>query len=218
MRVVCILALSLAALCASADPTDSPVKAAPNVTVTEVRTSRDPRASPPRCSLARALVLTRRGPRPVCVRAHVHGCSSRSTAPSPTSNGSARTRRCCAALLPECRGAQLLPWATLCSRRLRARASQTVYVRSTKNFVYRSRDEGKTWEKQNWKMEKAGTEEEGELTPTRARARAIALRTRAHRRAPGPGRQVGHPLAARERGRHVQDLLPRRGQAALGHI
>tara|TARA_B110001452_G_scaffold254872_1_gene246796 strand:- start:629 stop:847 length:219 start_codon:yes stop_codon:yes gene_type:complete len=39
--------------------------------------------------------------------------------------------------------------------------SQTVYVRSTKNFVYRSKDEGKTWEKQNWKMEKASAEEDG---------------------------------------------------------
>ena len=43
--------------------------------------------------------------------------------------------------------------------------SQTVFVRSTKNFVYRSKDEGKNWEKQNWKMEKAGTEEEGSLMP-----------------------------------------------------
>jgi hypothetical protein len=38
---------------------------------------------------------------------------------------------------------------------------KTVFVRSTKNFVYRSKDEGKNWEKQNWKMEKAGSEEEG---------------------------------------------------------
>ena len=36
-------------------------------------------------------------------------------------------------------------------------------MRSTKNFVYRSKDEGKNWEKQNWKMEKAGSEEEGAL-------------------------------------------------------
>ena len=43
--------------------------------------------------------------------------------------------------------------------------SQTVFVRSTKNFVYRSKDEGKNWEKQNWKMEKAGSEEEGPLKP-----------------------------------------------------
>ena len=34
-------------------------------------------------------------------------------------------------------------------------------MRSTKNFVYRSKDEGKTWEKQNWKMEKASAEEDG---------------------------------------------------------
>ena len=66
--------------------------------------------------------------------------------------------------------------------------SQTVFVRSTKNFVYRSKDEGKNWEKQNWKMEKAGSEEEGPLKPrlvalgssarkwvARARARARAL-------------------------------------------
>jgi hypothetical protein len=38
-------------------------------------------------------------------------------------------------------------------------------VRSTKNFVYRSKDEGKNWEKQNWKMEKAGSEEEGPPKP-----------------------------------------------------
>ena len=43
--------------------------------------------------------------------------------------------------------------------------AQTVFVRSTKNFVYRSKDEGKNWEKQNWKMEKAGSEEEGPLRP-----------------------------------------------------
>ena len=41
--------------------------------------------------------------------------------------------------------------------------AQTVFVRSTKNFVYRSKDEGKNWEKQNWKMEKSGSEEEGAL-------------------------------------------------------
>ena len=38
---------------------------------------------------------------------------------------------------------------------------KTVYVRSSKNIVYRSVDEGRTWEKQNWKMEKASTEEDG---------------------------------------------------------
>ena len=36
-------------------------------------------------------------------------------------------------------------------------------MRSTKNVVYRSKDEGKNWEKQNWKMEKSGSEEEGAL-------------------------------------------------------
>ena len=44
-------------------------------------------------------------------------------------------------------------------------SAQTVFVRSTKNFVYRSKDEGKNWEKQNWKMEKAGSEEDGPLEP-----------------------------------------------------
>jgi hypothetical protein len=46
-----------------------------------------------------------------------------------------------------------------------AASAQTVFVRSTKNFVYRSKDEGKNWEKQNWKMEKAGSEEEGPPKP-----------------------------------------------------
>ena len=37
---------------------------------------------------------------------------------------------------------------------------KTVFVRSQKNFVYRSGDEGRTWERQNWKMEKTREDEE----------------------------------------------------------
>ena len=40
-------------------------------------------------------------------------------------------------------------------------AAQTVFVRTNKNYIYRSGDEGKTWEKQNWKMEGSQTEEDG---------------------------------------------------------
>ena len=36
---------------------------------------------------------------------------------------------------------------------------KTVFVRSQKNFVYRSGDEGRSWERQNWKMEKTADEE-----------------------------------------------------------
>ena len=36
---------------------------------------------------------------------------------------------------------------------------KTLFVRSQKNFVYRSGDEGKTWERQNWKMEKTSDED-----------------------------------------------------------
>jgi hypothetical protein len=36
---------------------------------------------------------------------------------------------------------------------------KTLFVRSNKNFVYRSTDEGKKWERQNWKMEKTSEEE-----------------------------------------------------------
>jgi photosystem II stability/assembly factor-like uncharacterized protein len=36
---------------------------------------------------------------------------------------------------------------------------KTVFVRSQKNFIYRSGDEGRTWERQNWKMEKTSDEE-----------------------------------------------------------
>jgi hypothetical protein len=50
-------------------------------------------------------------------------------------------------------------------------------VRSTKNFVYRSKDEGKNWEKQNWKMEKSGSEEEGAL-----KAPPLGRKHRAHGR------------------------------------
>jgi hypothetical protein len=41
----------------------------------------------------------------------------------------------------------------------RAIGPQTVFVRSAKNFIYRSGDEGRTWERQNWKMEKLADEE-----------------------------------------------------------
>lgn len=58
-------------------------------------------------------------------------------------------------------------------------------MRSTKNFVYRSKDEGKTWEKQNWKMEKASAEEDGAHLCQRRTPRPFALPTRAHRCAPG---------------------------------
>ena len=37
---------------------------------------------------------------------------------------------------------------------------KTVFVRTAKNFVYRSADEGRTWEKQNWKMERSAQEED----------------------------------------------------------
>merc|ERR1719460_1137147 len=36
---------------------------------------------------------------------------------------------------------------------------KTVFVRSNKNFVYRSANEGRSWERQNWKMEKTVDEE-----------------------------------------------------------
>ena len=42
-----------------------------------------------------------------------------------------------------------------------ARCWQTVFVRTNKNSIYRSADEGKSWEKQNWKMEGSQTEEDG---------------------------------------------------------
>ena len=38
---------------------------------------------------------------------------------------------------------------------------QTVFVRTNKNYVYRSGDEGKNWEKQNWKMDGSQSEEDG---------------------------------------------------------
>lgn len=38
-------------------------------------------------------------------------------------------------------------------------ASQTVFVRSSKNFVYRSANEGRSWERQNWKMEKTAEDD-----------------------------------------------------------
>ena len=41
----------------------------------------------------------------------------------------------------------------------RSRLLQTIYVRSSKNFVYRSEDEGRSWERQNWKMEKTSDDE-----------------------------------------------------------
>lgn len=47
MRLYGYLALALAALCVSADPTDPPAKAAPNVTVTEVRAPHGLRVPPP---------------------------------------------------------------------------------------------------------------------------------------------------------------------------
>jgi len=37
---------------------------------------------------------------------------------------------------------------------------KTVFVRSQKNFIYRSGDEGRSWERQNWKMEKTSADEE----------------------------------------------------------
>merc|ERR1719399_2465037 len=37
---------------------------------------------------------------------------------------------------------------------------KTVFVRSQKNFVYRSGDEGRSWERQNSKMEKTAADEE----------------------------------------------------------
>ena len=43
----------------------------------------------------------------------------------------------------------------------RSLKTQTVIVRSNKNNIYRSSDEGKSWEKQNWKMEGAQAEEDG---------------------------------------------------------
>jgi hypothetical protein len=36
---------------------------------------------------------------------------------------------------------------------------KTIFVRSSKNFVYRSGDEGRTWERQNWKMDKTSDDE-----------------------------------------------------------
>mmetsp|Transcript_24500 Transcript_24500/g.59046 ORF Transcript_24500/g.59046 Transcript_24500/m.59046 type:complete len:828 (+) Transcript_24500:5-2488(+) len=37
----------------------------------------------------------------------------------------------------------------------------TVFVRTNKNSIYRSADEGRTWDKQNWKMEGSQSEEDG---------------------------------------------------------
>ena len=47
----------------------------------------------------------------------------------------------------------------VCVRGARAWRAQTIFVRSQKNFIYRSGDEGRKWERQNWKMEKTSEEE-----------------------------------------------------------
>ena len=70
---------------------------------------------------------------------------------------------------------------------------QTVFVRSTKNVVYRSKDEGKNWEKQNWKMEKSGSEDDGPLT----RAYRSAPHTQCTRRTLHSVRvRLRHPFTA----------------------
>ena len=97
---------------------------------------------------------------------------------------------------------------------MRCTAAQTVFVRTNKNYIYRSGDEGKTWEKQNWKMEGSQTEEDGKtgvlsmhVAPTdtnkvRRRARVMARAaapTRAHEARPARKHSVpqdrSHPLS-----------------------
>ena len=99
----------------------------------------------------------------------------------------------------------------------RSRLLQTIYVRSSKNFVYRSEDEGRSWERQNWKMEKTSDDEKSgilsfHVSPSdtnKVRRRGRCCAQRRNRRA-SPATYIGWLVACAA-------LLPWRGQTALGH-